>query len=279
MLSSVTLGGLDLTGVDGDGTSWGLLSIGGWGAPGGTLSPVQKPRQAGAWAGLSYPKARPIALAGQAVIADPSLALVAQDALIEAASLDTVALAVVEAGVSRTAYVRRDGDVLITWKPGADLIFDWSIQLVALDPRKFGQVLTAGPTGLPSTTGGLTLPYTVPYSINAVQTSGLLTLTNSGNATGPVTLRIDGPGSGPIITHVGTGAALVFSTSAVLAAGEYWTIDMENRRVLAQGQASRNGYITSRGWSGFDPGVNVWALTAPTSSAMTLSVTATEAFQ
>lgn len=271
------LNGLTLNGVDSYGVQWVTSNIQGWGGAGDTLAPVQKPRQAGAWGGLSYEKARPIVVTGTAIAPDATTASLALDRLIAATTLDTSPFAVVEPSRTLTANVRRDGEVIPTWR--GDAAFDWSIQLIALDPRKFGQTLTAGPTGLPSSSGGLTAPFTAPFTVPATQNSGLLTLTNSGNATGPVTLRIDGPGSGPIITHVGTGAALVFSASAVLASGEFWTIDMEKRTVLAQGQASRNGYITSRGWSGFDPGVNQWAFSSASTSAMTLTVTATEAFQ
>jgi hypothetical protein len=31
---------------------------------------------------------------------------------------------------------------------------------------------------------------------------------------------------------------------------------MDRREVLAQGQAPRSGYVTSRGWFSLDPGVN-----------------------
>lgn len=55
---------------------------------------------------------------------------------------------------------------------------------------------------------------------------------------------------------------------------------MENRTVLANGQASRSQYITSRGWFGFDPGANVitFAASGPAPSAL-LTATLTPAFQ
>ena len=108
--------------------------------------------------------------------------------------------------------------------------------------------------------GGLTVPYVIP----AVTATGQVSLTNRGNEPGPVRLRIDGPCVGPVVTHVSTGAQLVFASSLVLRAGEWLDVDMENRTVLANGQASRNGWITSRGWSAFDPGANSWAFTATT---------------
>ena len=162
--------------------------------------------------------------------------------------------------------------------PVTDTVAQFSIQLVAADPRKFSDPLTTS-TRLPSSTGGLTVPFTVPFTIASTVVSGSCSLVNSGNTTGPVRLRVAGPVTGPIITHDGTGAQLVFASSLVLAAGEWIDIDMEAHTVLANGTASRSGYITQRGWSGFEPDVNVWAFTAQAyNTAALLSVTATPAW-
>jgi phage-related protein len=70
-----------------------------------------------------------------------------------------------------------------------------------------------------------------------------------------------------VIEHTSSGAQLIFSTSLALGAGEFLLIDMEKKTVLANGQASRNTFITSRGWSGFDPGPNTWSLNAASFNA------------
>jgi hypothetical protein len=87
---------------------------------------------------------------------------------------------------------------------------------------------------------------------------------NPGNDTGPVVLRIDGPCTGPVVTHTSATAstALVFASNLVLGAGEFLLVDMDKKSALGNGQASRSAYITSRSWSGFDPGANVWSFTA-----------------
>lgn len=263
MLSTATLGALSLTDVDSDGIQWGVTGLDGWGASAGTISPQQKPRQDGAWAGWSYRKPRSIVLSGQAVLPSSDTATLAVDKLVSAASLDETTLTIVESGASRYATVRRDGEVVAKWTPGAGLIFDWSVQLVAVDPRKYGTTLTSS-TNLPSTSGGLTIPYTIPYQITSTQVSGQVSLTNLGNVTGPVTLRIDGPCVGPSITHVGAGglAHTVALAGYSMGSGEFLTVDMEARTVLAQGQASRSNFLTSRQWFGFEPGPNTFAFSA-----------------
>jgi len=121
---------------------------------------------------------------------------------------------------------------------------------------------------------------TVPFLIDAVTVTGQVSLVNPGNEAGPVHLRIDGPCAGPVITHISTGAQLVFSSALVLNAGEWLEVDMEARTVLANGQASRSGWITSRGWSQFDPGLNTWAFTAASfTSAARLTVSATPSWK
>lgn len=278
-ISYPQIGALNLNGVDEFGVQWVTDKDGvkGWGAPQGTLEVVQKTRQSGGWAGLSYPKPRPMTVSGTAVAPSVELASDALDRLNDACSLDDTLLTVVESGRSRWCTVRRDGEVIPAWL--SEVAFTWSVQFVALDPRKFADQLTAT-TVLPSSSGGLVYPHVYPYEIDAVTVSGQVSLENVGNIAGPVTLRIDGPCTGPVITHVGSGLALVFASSLVLGAGEWLTVDMEARSVMANDQASRSGYVVSRGWSQFTPGMNTWAFTAASyDPASRLTVTATPAWK
>lgn len=279
VFDSIIVGSLVLTGTDANGVQWGVDVFEGWGSPAGTLSPVQKPRQDGAWGGLSYLTARVLHIGGQVVAPTMALAEQAIDTLIAAVPLGNTTLTVIEAGLPRTLTVRRDGEVLATLTPGADLIWSYSIQLVATDPRKLGADLT-GTTALPSTSGGLSWPLSWPLSWTATTVTGQINLANPGNATGPVKLVINGPITAPTITHVSTGLALAFAASFSLGAGEFVTVDMERQEVLAQGQAaaSRNAWVTSAEFTGFDPGPNTWALTAPSYSAGTVQVIATPAW-
>lgn len=274
--SYATIGGLMVGGREDTGCDWILEDVK-WGTPGGTLTPIQKPRQAGAWGGQSYAQARPGVLRGTLWAPTAALAIDAFDRLNAAFSLDESVLTIVQSGVPRWQSVRRDGDVLPVWiGPTA---FTWSVQVVALDSRMFGSTLS-GSTFLPSSTGGLQWADQWAQDWPAVTNSGTVSLTNPGNETGPVVLRIDGPATGPQITHVGSASALVFSSSLVLGVGEWLTVDMEKHTTMANDQASRNGYVTSRGWSGFDPGVNVWSLASTAYNALTkLTVTGTIAYK
>lgn len=274
----VQLGSLVLSARDSNGVDWFPDPLVGWyGSPASTMALTQKPRSFGGWQSVSRQLvSRVIAVTGGVQSPDPASLETAMNQLNAAATLDATTFTVTENGTALLAIVYRQGEVLT--QRVTDTFARWSVQLSAPDPRKFVSPVTAT-TRLPSTSGGLTIPFTIPFTISSTVVSGNCSLTNPGNATGPVQMRIDGPCTGPVVTHVGTGAALVFSSSLVLGAGEFLLIDMEAQSTLAQGQASRNGYITSRGWSGFEPGVNVWSFTAvvPSTSAL-LTVTASSAW-
>ena len=196
----------------------------------------------------------------------------ALDALKAAASTSLTILAWDD---GRYVHVKREDAVLV--KRHTSRLAVASVQLLSPDPRKFAADLTAS-TALPSTTGGVTFPLTFPLTFTAVTVTGQVSLTNPGNAAGPVRLRIDGPVTAPVVTHVTSGKALVFAASLTLGVGEFVTVDMESHQVLAQGQASRAGWVTQRGWSSFEPGENAWAFAAGMASAAQLTVTATPAW-
>lgn len=281
----VTLGDLDLgTTEAGTGVIWNTKSINWWSSPGSTLRAEQKPRGHGAWAGDAYLQARRVEIRGSVRAPSEAAWSEAVDRLHAAAALYETVLTVTESGRTRWANVRREDEILVNRFTPTHA--EWSLQFLAPDPRQFGDTLVSS-SALPSSTGGLTVPFTVPFSIDAVTATGQVTLTNVGNIAGPVLLRIDGPSNpgdpplvGPVVTHVSSGLSLVFSTSLTLGYGEFVTVDMEKREVLAQGQSSRNGWVTGRGWSAFEPGLNTWSFSAVGfSPSAKLTVSAIPAWQ
>lgn len=276
----LTLGSMDLDGLDEFGVLWVANPLRGWEGPASSLSPQRKPRSDGAWGGRGYRQPRTVVASGSVVAPSQALLEDALDRLNAAVSLSDTVLIVHGAARDRWAVVRRAGEVLAPLVTPTHA--DWSIQLTALDPRKFGAVLT-GSTGLPSSTGGLTLPLTLPLSIGSTVSRGQVSLFNPGNVAGPVTLKITAPVTAPVVTHVSAATsprALVFSSSLVLGAGQWVDVDMDARTVLENGEASRSGWVTSRGWSAFQPGWNTWSFAAGVFHADSrLDVTAIEAWE
>jgi hypothetical protein len=268
----VTLAGMPLNGTDDTGCSWLFETLDGWhGSPGSSLSLTQKDRAPGAWVSPRQLTPRTVTLGGSVVAPTIATLRAAMDRLNAAVSIDARLLTVTEDGLTRSLIVYRGDDVL--WLRVSPTEANWSAQVTAADPRKFGQSVTTR-TALPSVSGGLTIPFTIPFAIATDLVSGVAAAENEGNATGPVTLRIDGPVTGAQVTHNGTE---VLGVSLAVAAGQWLEVRMEERLVRLNGEAPRNSWVTDRGWSGFDPGMNSWAFTATSGSGL-LTVTATPAW-
>lgn len=253
--------GLILNGIDDFGVKWGVYAdeFDGWGSTEPTLEVVQRTRASGGWSGDSFGRARSVSVGGWVKAPTPALLVDAKRRLIAAVSRDERRMRVSEAGKVRWVMAKRADEVFFDRK--SPTYARWSIQVASDDWRKFGDMQTRSTT-LPETSGGLTIPFTIPFKIDTTLVAGVITLVNDGNEVGLVSARIDGAVKGPVLTHVGTGRALVFSSSQELLAGEWLDIDAEARTVLANGQASRNAWVTSRGWPLFEPGVNQYAFSA-----------------
>lgn len=256
MTTTVQLGELILSAKDTQGADWRTVApIDGWdSSPGSTITTTQKPRQPGAWAtGPRELTQRLVTLSGLVSAASEDDVEQALDRLRSAASLAGTTLSVTRGTNPRTATVYRQGELTVTEVTGT--LYQWQIALVAPDPRKYGATITAT-TGLPSKSGGMTWPVKWPLTWTGVYTSGIVSVDNPGNIQSPLTLRIDGPVTGPIIRHVSKGVELSLSSNYTVPAGSYLLIDTEARTILEGGTASRNGSLISRGWFNLDPGAN-----------------------
>lgn len=238
------------------GVRWSLTTLEGWdGSPAPTLELTQRGRGHGATDSESFMTPRVLTLGGLIHGADMAALEAGFDRLNAAVSLAPFEILVLESGRVRNATVRRQGEVIPKWH--TDQLAEYSLLVVAKDPRKFGD-LASYSTRLPFSSGGLVRPSTWPRTWTGVSGTGKISVTNPGNTEAPVWLRIDGPlpAGGHSVTHLGKQRTLTFGTTLALAAGEFLTVDMDRREVLAQGQSARSGYVTSRGWFSLDPGVN-----------------------
>lgn len=271
-----SFGGVTFGQTDAYGAELYFIGIDGWGAPQSTVQMTQKASGDGGFASPAFLQNRVFTVTGAIVAASRPELVAAVDRATGAASLNAQAVTVTNGGAVRYALAQRQGEITI--QETSDISVELTFQFVAADPRKFASTLGTT-TGLPAATGGLTVPFTIPFTINSAVVTGQCSLTNPGNAIGSVILRVDGPVAGPVITHVGTGASLVFASSYTLVAGNWLTINMDAHSILENDQADRSAFVTSRGWSGFEPGVNTWTFAAGSYSALsTLSVTAVPAW-
>lgn len=154
-------------------------------------------------------------------------------------------------GTPRTPRV--DGDNLSVGKSAEQLAF------VAPDPRRYSAELTTVSTGLTEYLSGLVTPFTTPFTIYTVLSSGLLDLTNTGRAESGLTVRIDGPIAGPqLVLQRPDGSVQMLSINIDLAAGQFLLIDSKKRTALLDGVSTANFRGSSQwGWDKFPllPGV------------------------
>ena len=242
-----------------------LEKLDNWGSPASTVDVQQNANAHGGWAGEAFLAPRYPTLQG--VINAPSgdQARDKFDELVAACTLTNTTLTVIEGSLTRTMNVRRKGDITHVVDDFGRQI-EWSMVLAAVDPRKYGTTVS-GSTGLPSTVGGMTFPFTFnpDFTFSETVSSGRVALTNPGNIEGPVRLRITagvGGLTGPKVTHIASGRVLEFATTLTIPAGNWIDVDMRAQTVLENGTAARNGWVTGRGWSWFEPRANEWAFTA-----------------
>ena len=252
----ISLGDLVLGYRDPRGVKWSVNTFDGWdGSPASTAQFSQRARGHGSTTTEGFLASRFLTVSGH--ITAPSLALLdeSRDMLNAAVSLELTPLLVSESRQVRNTLVKRQGEVVVT--PITDKVASYSLLLAAPDPRKYGDLVSAS-TQLPSSSGGLVRPSTWPRTWTGVSNTGVIRINNPGNTYAPVWLRVDGPlpAGGWAVTHVRKKQSLNFATALALESGEFVTVDMDRREVLAQGQSARSGYVTSRGWFSLDPGDN-----------------------
>jgi len=274
-LSPIAIGNLVLNTVDADGVKWIVRNFDGWGSPGSTVQFTQRARGHGSTSSEPFYRDRVMVLDILVLAPTPALLSAAQDLLSESVTLEQFQLAISETGRIRHVMAQRQGEIIPTRFNNFQAKF--SVQIVAKDYRKFGDLISLS-TVLPSSAGGLVYPVTYPVTYTGVSNTGIIQVTNTGNEQAPVWLRIDGPipAGGWTVTHVGKKQSLTFATSLALSTGEFVTVDMDRREVLAQGQSARSGYVTSRGWFSLDPGVQEIAFSSANYSSTALLTVATK---
>ncbi|HEY5834975.1 hypothetical protein [Streptomyces sp.] len=241
----VDLGALQLGLVDSAGVAWrvGADGLQGWDSAEVRSTVTQREAAHGAWIGPSYLGERVITLGGTIVAPAGAQLDAAVEQLLAAAPLDGYATLVVHEAIPKQVSVRQSGKPIVKYE--TDTVATWSLLVTAPDPRRYGTDLQAGTTSLPSTTGGLVLPATVPLTVSATTVSGAIIATNEGTIGTHPLLTIAGPVSSPTITVQypdGTVAALAYADT--LLTGDVLVLDTDAHTAILNGTASRRRYLS-----------------------------------
>lgn len=142
-----------------------------------------------------------------------------------------------------------------------------------LDPNVYAGGFTPQPngvagfhrltTGLPVETGGLSVPFTVPFVIPGQFSSGILSLTNLGTRETGLVIRIDGPVERPsfVLTDP-DGTTRIWRYFGDVLINQFLTIDTRRRTVTLNNTASRRG-LASGAFPLLQPGISSLRFISP----------------
>ncbi|NUP23600.1 MAG: hypothetical protein HOZ81_47600 [Streptomyces sp.] len=253
---TATLGDLPLGSVDSAGVAWVLQELEGWDSPEVRSELQQREADHGAWQTPVYYGERPLTLAGTIVAPDGAALEDAMGRLRAAVSITDTVLTVAEA-IPKCATVRRSGKLLSRYV--TDTVATYSALVTAADPRRYEVASRSGDTGLASTTGGLTLPASVPWTISAATVSGQIDAANLGSFATPLVLTVTGPVQQPqILVAMPGGTVLPMFYSQTLGVGEQLVIDTAAHTVVLNSDVSRRRFLSvPSGWPQIPAGESV----------------------
>lgn len=243
----IDLGPVQFGAVDAAGVHWHCATVEGWDGTEVRAEMSQREGDHGAWPAPAYLSERVITLAGKLVAPSPAALDVALEQLLAAASLTDTTLVVHET-IPKQATVRRSAKPLA--QRLTDRVLDYSVQVTAADPRRYAVDQQQGSTGLPSSSGGLTPPYTLPYTLSATTVAGEIVARNLGSFETRPVLTVSGPVSQPqMLAQMPDGTVRPLLYGLDLAAGEQLVIDTAARSVTLTGGVSRRRFLAvPLGW-------------------------------
>jgi hypothetical protein len=249
-----TVDGWSGNAADDDGVEWWITKEEGWASsPDVRVDLSLRPQRDGAFDAPSFRTARMITLEGTAVAPDPQTKERAKDRLaaVLADGSRLAELVVDEEITRRRAMVRLAGGTKIV--DTTPYTFDWSIQLAAPDPLRYGADVHQAVCGLPTPGPGIVFPLTFPV-VFAPSGTGALSAENDGTALAWPVWTITGPCNQPVIRNDSTGQWLAFGLR--LLAGDVLTVDVAAHTVQVGGASRRSFLVPGSGWFGLRPGGN-----------------------
>jgi hypothetical protein len=257
--------------IDDDGVEWVITGEDGWGAAAPARSAVtEREADDGGIDAPTYESPRVITLEGTAIAPTRALQNAAKDR-INAVAYTTRALyplVVTEHHLERTCLVRRSGTFKLSDR--GPLAFEFSLSLVAPDPRKYSlnPVVTSAAMAGSTAAIGRTYPRTYPKTYGGTSTvSPTLGLTNEGNRDTGALVTLTGGVDRPGIVQVETGATLQFDIT--MLDGESLVIDLLARTAILNGTVSRrSALMVGSAWFLIPPGAShIRMIGSPTGSA------------
>jgi hypothetical protein len=239
--------------LDDDGVEWWVTGENGWSSgPPIRLELTNRPQRDGTFDAPSFRGARVITLEGTAIAPDPDVKERAKNRLaaVLADGSALAALTVQERLSVRRAMVRLSAETKIA--DTTPYTFDWSLQLTAPDPVRYGDDQHTVACGLPQPGLGITFPIAAWPLDFGQPNDGSMTLNNAGTVTTWPVWTITGPCVQPVVRNAGTGDSLGFGLT--LYGGDVLVVDVAARTIRLNGASRRGALLPGSIWFGLPPG-------------------------
>lgn len=251
---------------DAYGVYWGLTQLEGWDDGWeGNAALDQRPTADGGWPSPQYAVPRVIQLGGTIeadTYDDATRAFQRLLAQLPFRQLGSITVSEGEGTVPEmTALVRQHGKPMLPGEARLGGYAEFSLSLIAPDPRKYDTTARTTSLVLPITSGGLSFPITFPITFPVTTTRSQATLTNDGNVLTYPTMVLVGPCPPASIANLTTGERM--KVLDAVPADQSLVIDVLEGTATNGGQSRR----VAGSWWGLVPGVNEVALSADTYDA------------
>lgn len=242
---------LVLNATDTAGVQW-AAALDGWDSPDLRASLTPRPGDHGSLDGASTYAERVLEVKGLALASTPEERARAVDRLTRASNLwDTYARFVVTEDPERFVTVRRSGKLNID----EDYLgFEFSLGLLAPDPRKYSLALGRLTVGLPIAATGRTYSRTYPRTYGPPGSSGTFLAENVGNIDTRPVVYVVGPSVNPTLENATTGELIAFAIT--VPAGHVLAVDFDARTITMDGANRRGVRVQGTHWWTLVPGVN-----------------------
>lgn len=273
---SLTYGTLSipLGAVDANGITWALTKrIVGLDSAPASGQVVQRGSDHGGYATPQYYGPRPITLFVRATAPTQAQRDRARALMQQIIPINDLATFVYNEPIPKTMQVRRSGTVGESYPTLMDV--DFSIGLVAPDPRKYSTVVQTASATTAVQMLGLAPPWTPPITLPAQTPPGNVVITNGGTFETRPMLVIVGPVAGPVVYNATTQQSISWS-GITLGAADSLVIDLDQR------EGFLNGVYTvadlSSSWFVCEPGQTVLQLLGTPGAGSTLTATWSDAY-
>lgn len=228
---------IPLGSVDGNGVSWIIKKLDGWDGPPTVGQVIQRSADHGGWPAAQYYGPRLLSLTVMA--SAPSQALRDQAAvqLVQAVPVSDLATFVYNEPVPKVAYVRQNGSANIGMDKPTLTDVEFTIPLVAPDPRKYATTPLVQTATLPAPvinplTFPVILPIGFPGRLPAIDSA--VTCVNSGTFETRPIITLSGPIDSPQVVNAVTAQVVSF-TGLNLGPADQLILDTDARQAFLNG--------------------------------------------